>query len=93
MSIQFEIHDNLADQPSEILDELIDTPRLCMLLNPKLTQKQIQSLVDTFYVVDIEHEGEQRFAVVCGFYLRPEDETIEPQLRDMWDEFTEEEEE
>ena len=35
MPIQFEIHDNLTDQPSEILDELIDTPRLCMLLNTK----------------------------------------------------------
>ena len=35
MSVQIEIHDNLADQPSEILDELLETPRLCMLLNPK----------------------------------------------------------
>lgn len=35
MPVQFEIHDNLADQPSEILDKLLETPRLCMLLNPK----------------------------------------------------------
>ena len=91
-SIKMETHDNLAAQPSAIIDKLLDTPRLCMLLNPDLSQQQIQSLVDTFYVVDIEHEGEQRFAVVCGFYLRPEDETIEPQLRDMWDELAEEEE-
>ena len=34
MNIQPEIHDNLAEQPSEILTELVKTPRLCMLLNP-----------------------------------------------------------
>ena len=30
MSVRFEIHDNLADQPSEILNELLETPRLCL---------------------------------------------------------------
>lgn len=92
MPVQFEIHENVGDMPSEILDELIDTPRLCMLLNPNLTQRQIQSLVDVFYIVDIEHEGEQRLAIVCGFYLRPQAETVEPQVRDMWAELAEEEE-
>lgn len=34
-SIKMETHDNLAAQPSVIIDKLLDTPRLCMLLNPK----------------------------------------------------------
>ena len=49
-----EIHDNLAEQPSEIVQELLELPRLCMLLNPKL-MKQVGSLSNTFYVVKIEH--------------------------------------
>lgn len=93
MPIQFEIHDNLADQPSKILDKLLDEPQLCMLLNPELSQQQIQALVDVFYIIDIEHEGEQRLAVVCGFYLRPRAEVIEPQIREMWDELAKEKEE
>lgn len=73
MPVQFEIHENVGDMPSEILDELIDTPRLCMLLNPNLTQRQIQSLVDTFYVVDIKHEGAPHLAAVWNFYPESRD--------------------
>ena len=93
MSIQFEIHDNLADQPSEILDELIDTPRLCMLLNPKLTQKQVGALTNAFYIVKVEHEGKPHLAVLCGFYQQPRDAVVEPQIHDLWNELAEEEEE
>lgn len=93
MSVQFEIHDNLANQPSEILDELLETPRLCMLLNRNLSKQQIGHLTDVFCIVPLEHEGEQRYAILCGFYLRPSDEVVEPQLHDIWQELAEEEEE
>lgn len=35
MSVIFDIHDNMANQPSDIVSKLIEKPRLCMLLNPK----------------------------------------------------------
>ena len=88
----FDVHDNLENKP-EILGDLLEQPQLCMLLNPELSPRQIGQLTDVFCIVKLEHEGEQRYAILCGFYLRPNDEGVEPQLYDMWDEFTEEEEE
>ena len=81
--IAFDVHDNL-DQKSEIFEELLETPQLCMLLNPHLSQKQIGNLSNAFYVVPIEHEGKQRFAVICGFYRQ--ENAPEPQIYDMWHE-------
>ena len=56
MGVQFEIHDNLAEQSSEILDKLLDKPQLCMLLNPKLTLQQQRGISREHYVVTVEHE-------------------------------------
>ena len=86
--LKLEVHDNLAEQPSKIFAELVETPRLCMLLNPKLTKRQVGALSKTFYVVKLKHEGKPRLAVVCGFYKRPLEETVEPQIdvaeEDFW---------
>ena len=72
---------------SVMFDKLIETPRLCMLLNKDLSTAQLAALADTFFVVDIEHEGETRFAVVCGFYRKqPESK---PMLLDPWGNLTE----
>ncbi len=66
MNVPFEVHDNLAEQPSEIFSELVETSRLCMLLNPKLTKKQVGALTRPFYIVKVEHEGKPRLAVYAG---------------------------
>lgn len=92
MNVPFKIHDNLAEQPSEIFSELVKTPRLCMLLNPKLTKKQVGALTRTFYIVKVEHEGKPRLAVICGFYKQSLDADIKPQMRDLWNELAEKEE-
>lgn len=63
MTELFEIHKDLENQPG-ILDELIETPQLCMLLNPELTGAQIAKLKELFYVVRVENEGESRYAIV-----------------------------
>ena len=92
MSVTFDIHDNMANHPSDIVSKLVETPRLCMLLNPELTPKQIGMLTDTFYIVEIEHEGTQRLAILCGFYQQSQEAVVEPQLYDMWNELAEEKE-
>ena len=91
MGVQFEIHENLTE--SEIFEKLVETPRLCLLLNPELTLQQIGALTSTFCVVNIEHEGKLRPAVIAGFYKLARDEVVEPQIYDMWEELAEEEEE
>lgn len=91
--IKYEINDNLMEQPSEIFVKLVKEPRLCMLLNPKLTKKQVGALTNAFYVVKIEHEGKPRLAVLCGFYKHSRDANVEPQIFDLWAELAEEEEE
>ena len=93
MPVQFDIHDNLANQPSDIVSKLVEKPRLCMLLNPKLTKKQVGALTNAFYVVKIEHEGKPRLAILCGFYKHSRDANVEPQIFDLWAELAEEEEE
>ena len=93
MNVPFEVHDNLAEQPSEIFSELVKTSRLCMLLNPKLTKKQVGALTRPFYIVKVEHEGKPRLAVLCGFYKQSRDADIKPQMRDLWNELVEEDEE
>ena len=76
--VKYEINDNLVEQPSELFVELVEEPRLCMLLNPKLTKKQVGALTRTFYVVTIEHEGKTRLAVLCGFYQQPRGKKTSP---------------
>ncbi len=81
-NVKFEIHDD----PSEILDKLIEKPRLCMLLNIELTKGQLAMLYNTFCIVEIEYEGQMRQAIVCGFYQLSADEVVEPQVYDIWEE-------
>lgn len=88
--VQFDIYDNLADQPSEIFTTLVEKPRLCMLLNPKLTKQQVGALMRTFYIVTLKHEGKTRLAVICGFYKQSRDMDVEPQIVDLWNELAEE---
>ena len=89
-SVKYEIHDNLMEQPSKLFTNLVEEPRLCMLLNPKLTKKQVGALTDAFYIVKIEHEGKPRLAVLCGFYKHSRDANVEPQIFDLWAELAEE---
>ena len=56
MGVQFEIHDNLGEQSSEILDKLLDKPQLCMLLNPKLSQQQQNGIAREHFIVTVEYE-------------------------------------
>ena len=66
---------NLTD--SALFEKLIEQPQLCMLLNPDLSTEQLSMLAGTFFVVDIEHEGKTRLAVVCGHYRKhPETESV-----------------
>lgn len=93
MPIQFEIHENVGDMPSEILDELVETPRPCKLLNPNLQPWQYSLLTNICYVVPVDYENIQHLAVVWGFYKQPRDTVIKPQIHDLWNELAEEEEE
>ena len=45
---------------SALFEKLVEEPQLCMLLNLNLSTAQVAALTDTFFVVDIEHEGHQR---------------------------------
>ncbi|RKU34449.1 hypothetical protein C6495_07555 [Candidatus Poribacteria bacterium] len=88
----FDIHENLENQP-KILDELLEEPQLCMLLNPNLHAWQIGLLIPQSYVVDVDYEGTEHLAVIWGFYRPPRDTVIKPQIHDLWNELAEEEEE
>ena len=90
--VKYEINDNLVEQPSELFVELVEEPRLCMLLNPKLTKQQVGALMRTFYIVTLKHEGKTRLAVICGFYKQSRDMDVEPQIVDLWAELAEEKE-
>lgn len=45
---------------SALFEKFIEEPQLCMLLNPNLSTAQVAALTNTFFVVNIEHEGHQR---------------------------------
>ena len=59
---------NLTD--SALFEKLIEEPQLCMLLNKDLSTAQVAGLTNTFFVVDVEYEGETRLAVVCGLFRK-----------------------
>ena len=69
---------------SVMFEKLIEEPQLCMLLNKDLSTAQLAGLADTFFVVDVEYEGEIRFGVVCGLYRKPPTEEAKPMLLDAW---------
>lgn len=53
--IEIDVHENLAEQPPEIVQELLETPRLCMLLNPKMTLQQRRGIASEHYVVKVNN--------------------------------------
>ena len=73
---------------SVMFEKLIEDPQLCMLLNKDLSTAQLAGLAATFFVVDVEYEGETRFAVVCGLYRKPPTEEAKPMLLDAWGNLT-----
>ena len=66
----------LSDDPSRLYERIIAKPQLCILLNPELTHKQIFSIAQELNIVQVEHEGEKRFAVLLAVHeTDPEKET------------------
>ena len=80
-----EIHENLNAQP-ELLQELLETPRRCMLLSPKLTLQQRRGIAREHYIVTVEYEEKPHHAVICGFYRHSPNEEAEMQQREIWEE-------
>lgn len=58
---------------SESLSKYLQEPRLCLLLNPDLSEIDIQSLLQKgfCYVVDVPYRGKDHLAVVDGVYRKP----------------------
>ena len=79
-----ERYENLNAQP-EKLQELLETPRRCMLLNPKLTLQQQRGIAREHYVVTVEYEEKPHHAVICGFYKYSHNEEVEAQQRETWE--------
>lgn len=84
IDMQFEFYDNLAEQPQEALDALLETPRPCKLLNPKLRPWLLGPLNQACYIVNIEHEGEPRLAVIFGFHKQARDAFVKQPDREAW---------
>lgn len=80
-----DIHENLDAQP-EKLQELLETPRRCMLLSPKLTLQQRSGIGREHFVVTVEYEDKPHHAVICGFYRHSHNAEIEAQQRETWEE-------
>lgn len=62
--------------------ELIESPQLCMLLNPKLTTAQLEQQGEIFHVVQIQHEGESRHATLCAYYQLPLEVRVTARIRE-----------
>lgn len=84
MDMQFEFYDNLAEQPQEALDALLETPRPCKLLNPNLQPWQLGPLNQACYVVNIEYESSSRLAVIFGFHKQARDAVIKQPEKEEW---------
>ena len=80
-----EKHENLNAQP-EKLQELLATPRLCQLLNPKLDIQKLNGISREHFIVPVEHEGEPHNAVILGFYRHAHNEEVERTAREEWEE-------
>ena len=53
---------------SELFTKVISEPHLCMLVNPNLTEFQIEEMKNTLHIVQIQHNGDWYNAVVLGYY-------------------------
>ena len=76
-----EQYENLNAQP-EKLQELLETPRRCMLLNPKLTLQRQLGIGREHFIVTVEHEAEPHHAVICGFYRHSHNAEVAVHLRE-----------
>ena len=66
----------IGNDPSKIFERILVKPQLCILLNPNLTYKQIAQIVDVLDVVPVDHENEQRLAVILTTHrIDPEKES------------------
>ena len=61
-----ELHEHLNAEP-EKLQELLATPRLCQLLNPKLELQKQRGISREHFIVPVEYQGETHNAVILGF--------------------------
>lgn len=89
MDMQFEYYENLAEQSQEVLDALLETPRPCKLLNPNLHSWKLGLLNQTCYVVNIEHEGAPRLALMFGCYKQHRDAVVESSEKTAWNALSE----
>ena len=55
-------------EESEMFQEAITDPLLCLLLNPELSLEALNAVEKSHYVVDVEHEGKMYQAIVLGYY-------------------------
>lgn len=80
------IFDVTAD-PVEIAERL-KTRQLCFVLNQSLRPSDIAKIIDRYYLMAVDIDGEIKKCVVCGLYkVAPADfEKIEPTTRsaEMW---------
>lgn len=53
---------------SALFIKMISEPHLCMLLNPNLTEFQIEEMKNTWHIIQIQHDGDWYNAVVLGYY-------------------------
>ena len=66
----------IIDDPEVAAKKLASgTPIPCLLLNKYSKHINIFNLCKAFYVVDIVHEGEDRVAMLCGFYKEKQPES------------------
>ena len=66
----------LTNDPSRLYERIILKPQLCILLNPELTHKQIFNVAEVLNTVQVDHEGEMRFAVLLSVHeVDPERES------------------
>lgn len=64
--IEGDLFDITAD-PIEI-NKRLKSKQLCFLLNQNLKASQTAKLIEKYYLMGIEHDGEVRHGVVCGLY-------------------------
>ena len=55
-------------ESSDLYFKVISEPHLCMLLNPNLTDHQIENIRKTFHVVQVEHNNTYYQAIILGYY-------------------------
>ena len=68
----------------EIGEMLQAGPRLCFLLNPDLSKRQVAAFCDALYVVDVERNGQTHFAVLAGCFKGELTEAARAGIQNFW---------